>query len=70
MNEAREKNEQAMAYLTISILSHDLIAFTKGCSDIGWPDGKVWKVWQVLKERAQPTRLPKFNLGWNIIRLG
>ena len=28
--EAREKNEQAMTYLTISIISHDLIAVTKG----------------------------------------
>ena len=52
--EARENNEQAMAYLTILILSHDLIADAKGYSDIVWPDGKAWKVWQVLKERAQP----------------
>ena len=70
--EAREKNEQAMAYLTISILSHDLIAVTKGYSDIGWPGGKAWKVWQVLEERAQPKDTlteVQFRIEYHKIRM-
>ena len=51
---AVNKNSAAVAHLTISCSSDEMMAVICGCCSDKWPEGKTWEIWAAFTDRCQP----------------